>query len=352
MDNTRPAAHTVPSDIKIMQMDIPAKMFVVCAIACVIGIVLMAVTGYPVLMAVYIVLLMVCVIDVPLVLKHFMSVETASLLPMLILCFVYTPLSWFTFDGLLGCTPYLSVLYVIMIVFTYYRSVQRILLPLYSLLLAGLIAHWMITSAAKHDTTQVLNILIAYVITYTVTTVIAESVKNKNIEINRHITDLSLRDGLTNLLNRRAVDEVLQNSERAFTATGTDYALVMMDVDRFKCINDAYGHPIGDAVLQTLAQCIQSLIRTQDYAFRYGGDEFLLVLTNVDDAASARIRERIRAALRDVQGYAFSITVSVGCVLRSECRDVKDALALADKRMYEAKEEAREVALRDERAGI
>lgn len=342
MDNNRPAVHTVPSDIKIMQMDIPAKMFVACAISSAVGIALMAVTGYPVLMAIFIVLLLVCVIDVPLVMKHVMSVETASLLPMLILCFVYTPLSWFTFDGLLGCTPYLSVLYAIMIVFTYYRNVQRILLPLYSLILAGLIAHWLITSAAKQDSTQVLNILIAYLITYAVTITIAESVKNKNIEINRHITDLSLRDGLTNLLNRRAVDEVLQSTERDFAATGADYALVMMDVDRFKNINDAYGHPIGDAVLQTLAQCIQSLIRAQDYAFRYGGDEFLLVLAKVDDAASARIRERIRAALRDVQGYAFSITVSVGCVLRSECGSVQDALALADKRMYAAKEEARE----------
>ena len=209
--------------------------------------------------------------------------------------------------------------------------------------------HWFFTSAAEHDAGQVINILIAYLITFTVTTVIAEGVKNKNIEINRHITDLSLRDGLTDLLNRRAVDSILQDREHAYTA-GTDYAIVMMDVDRFKSINDTYGHPIGDAVLQTLAQCIRSMIRTQDHAFRYGGDEFMLVLANVDNTASALIQERIRAALRIVQGYAFSITVSVGYVLRSECASVQEALALADKRMYAAKEEARKEALVAERA--
>lgn len=351
MERSKPSEHNRLSDVKILQRDIPGRMFIACCIASVIGIVLMAVTGQYALMAVFIGLFVVCVVDFPLALRQHISVETASLLPMLILCFLYTPLSWFTFDGLLGCTPYLSILFAVMIVFTYYRKIQLVLLPLYSLLLAGLLVHWVITSAAEHDAGQVVNILFAYLISYTIITVIAQGVKSKNIEINRHITDLSLHDSLTGLLNRRAVDELLAGREKEFAATGTDYAVVMMDVDCFKSINDAYGHPIGDAVLQTLAQCIQSMIRSQDYAFRYGGDEFMLVLANVDHAASARIQERIRAALRNVQGYAFSITASVGYVLRSECGCAQEALALADRRMYENKEALRESAQQAEQAG-
>ena len=99
MDKDHAGTHVVPSDVRLMQMDIPMKMFVACAISSVIGIVLMAVIGHTVLMAVFIVLFFVCVIDVPLVFKRIMSVETASLIPMLILCFLYTPLSWFTFGG-------------------------------------------------------------------------------------------------------------------------------------------------------------------------------------------------------------------------------------------------------------
>lgn len=342
MDQTNPQDRQSQIDISIMQTSIPVKMFIACCLACIIGIVPMAVTGYYLLMALFIGLLLCCLIDLPLVMKRIITVETASLIPMLILCFAYTPISWFTFDGLLGCTPFLSILFSTMIVLTYYRRIQGILLPLYGLLLAGLTVHWFITWPGQRDSVQVLNILIAYIITLTVTVGIAESVKNKNIEINRHITDLSLRDSLTGLLNRRAVEAVLKGSEQEFAANGSQYAVVMMDVDRFKSINDVYGHHMGDSVLQTLAQCIQSMIRAQDYAFRYGGDEFLLVLSNVDDAVSAQIRERIRTALRNVQGYAFRITVSAGCVLRSECANVQEVLVLADQRMYASKDELRD----------
>lgn len=337
MDRKDPETSNAPNDVKIMQMNIPARMFIACSLACILGMVLMAATEHYLLMGFFIALLIVCVVDVPLVHRHIMSVETASLIPIVCLCFLYTPLSWFAFDGLMGCTPYLSILFAMMIIFAYYRRIHRLLLPLYSLMLVGLLAHWLLTSAARYDRMQMLNVLIAYVIAYTVTAAIAEGVKIKNIEINQHITNLSLRDGLTDLLNRRAVEEVLQEREQAYAVNRVDYALVMMDVDHFKTINDEYGHPIGDAVLQTLAQCIQRMIRSQDYAFRYGGDEFLLVLTNVDDVVSSQIQSRIGKALRDVHDYAFPITVSVGGVLRSECAGIAAAMALADRRMYESK---------------
>jgi len=330
------------NDFAIMQMSIPVKMLIACCLSCITGIILMAATSYYFLMAVFIGILVISLIDVPLVLSKRMSIETASLIPMLILCFVYTPISWYTFDGLLGCTPFLSILFSTMIVLSYYKRKQAVLLSLYGALLIGLTIHWFITWPGQRDSLQVLNILIAYVIALSVIVAIVESVKRKNLEIHQSITNLSLHDSLTNLLNRRAVEGVLQDQENEFSAAGTDYAVMMMDVDRFKAINDRFGHHIGDSVLQTLAQCIQRMIRTQDYAFRYGGDEFLLVLSHVDESITSQVSERIRSSLLCVQGFTFSITVSVGYALRSESASAADAVVLADKRMYQCKEESRE----------
>lgn len=342
MGRSRHTMQHQQNDFAIMQMSIPVKMLIACCLSCITGIILMAATSYYFLMAVFIGILVISLIDVPLVLSKRMSIETASLIPMLILCFVYTPISWYTFDGLLGCTPFLSILFSTMIVLTYYKKRQAILLYLYAALLLGLTIHWFITWPWQRDSIHVVNILIAYIITLTVILAILDNVKRKNIEINQNITDLSLHDGLTELLNRRAVENVLQDKELDFSTVGTNYAVMMMDVDRFKDINDSFGHHIGDSVLKTLAQCIQRMIRTQDYAFRYGGDEFLLVLSNVDEMVTSQIRERIRSSLLNVQGFTFSITISVGCSLRSECTNAAEALMLADKRMYQDKEGSRE----------
>jgi len=149
---------------------------------------------------------------------------------------------------------------------------------------------------------QIINILIAYVMTVWLIIFIAESVKRKNYETTRHITDLSMRDELTGLLNRRAIEQVLRKEESFFAKDAVEYAIVMMDIDRFKSINDIYGHNFGDSALKSLAACIQKHIRAKDYAFRFGGDEFLLVLPNVDHATVTQVCERIMTALREVQG--------------------------------------------------
>ena len=322
------------SDSVIMQFGTPVKMLIACLISCVLGILLMWITSNYLLMAVFIFILICMSITTPLVLKGKISVETACLIPTLILCFVYTPLSWYAFDGLLGCTPYLSILFFTVIILTYYRKIQAVILALYSGLMAGLTVHWFMTWSGERDLIQVINILIAYVLTVSIILFIAESVKRKNYETTRQITDLSMRDELTGLLNRRAIEQVLQRAESVFAKGGTEYAIVMMDIDRFKSINDIYGHNFGDSALKSLAACIQKNIRAKDYAFRYGGDEFLLVLPSVDQATVTQVCERIMTALREVQGYAFPITISTGHALRSEGTSPTETLNLADQRMY------------------
>ena len=331
---------TIPfrdNDSPIMQNSIPVKMLIACFFSCILGIALMAALSHYLLMVVFICITICLCITAPLFAAGKISINTACLAPMLLLCFLYTPLSWFTFDGLLGCTPYLSILYITMITLTYYRRIQIIMLSLYGALMLGLTIYWLITWAGVRDMEQISNILVAYVLTAILNVLIIEGVKRKNLEINKHITDLSLRDDLTGLLNRRAVKQVFNRLDGEFRKEGAEYAVVMMDVDKFKSINDLFGHNLGDSVLKNMAASITKSIRSEDYAFRFGGDEFLLILPHVNKETAHEICERIEVGLQNIQGYAFPLTVSKGCALRSESASSTEVLDLADQLMYESK---------------
>ena len=320
-----------------MHSSIAVKMFLACCACCVMGIILMAVTAHYLLMATFAAILLCVTVTTWLFTKHKISVEAACLAPMLILCFVYTPLSWFTYNGLMGCTPYLSILFATMITLTYYRKIQALLLTLYGALMLALTAHWLATQLKNYDAAQIFNILIAYGLTSLLILIVLESVKRKNLEINQNVTDLSLHDDLTGLYNRRASEQALGNREQAFVTDGVDYGIVMMDVDKFKSINDLYGHNLGDAVLKSIAGNLRNAIRATDYAFRYGGDEFMLILTNVDTENTSQVCRRIETSLCKAQDFSFTLTVSMGCALRSQCANSMSVVELADQRMYDVK---------------
>ena len=337
MKHKKPTITFIENDSPIIQNSIPVKMLIVCSFSCIFGIVLMAALSHYLLMAVFICITICLCITSPLFAAGKISIETACLAPMLLLCFLYTPLSWFTFDGLLGCTPYLSILFITIIVLTYYHRFQIIILSLYGILMLGLTIYWLITWPGVRNIEQISNILIAYVFTVTLNVLIIEAIKRKNLDINKHITDLSLRDDLTGLLNRRAVTQVFDKLEGKFKKEGTEYAVVMMDVNKFKSINDIYGHTLGDSVLKNMATSIKNSIRPEDYAFRFGRDEFLFLFPSVNKRTALEICERIEADLQNIQGYAFPLTVSKGCALRSESTSATETLDLADQLMYKSK---------------
>jgi diguanylate cyclase (GGDEF)-like protein len=324
-------------DSPIMQNSIPAKMLIACFLSCIFGIVLMVLLSHYLLMAVFVCILICLCITTPLFAAGKISINVACLAPMVLLCFVYTPLSWFTFDGLLGCTPYLSILFITMITLTYYNKTQILMLAFYGALMLGLTIYWLATSSDAIDMEQIINILAAYVLTATLIVSIIEGVKRRNMEINKQIMDISLRDDLTGLLNRRAIEQILGRLEGAFVNEGAEYAIIMLDVDKFKSINDLFGHNLGDSVLKNIASSIQNSIRSEDYAFRFGGDEFLIILPDVNQETANQICARIETDLREVQGYAFPLTASKGCALRSESESTTEVFDLADQRMYEAK---------------
>ena len=153
------------------------------------------------------------------------------------------------------------------------------------------------------------------------------------------LKDMANTDGLTGLLNKRYFDAVLAALERRQQR----FALFYLDLDRFKPVNDTYGHDVGDKLLQGVAKRLQGCIRSRDYAFRLGGDEFALLLVGDMDLEACRVKTyRIQEMVGtpyEINGVAISIGTSCGFALYpEECTDAAQAHLLADQRMYANKE--------------
>ncbi|MCP4900420.1 MAG: GGDEF domain-containing protein [bacterium] len=153
---------------------------------------------------------------------------------------------------------------------------------------------------------------------------------------------LSTHDSLTGLVNRRTMEERLDGEIDRARRYGTPCSLVLLDIDRFKDVNDTYGHLSGDEVLRSIAMTLRDTLRTSDTASRYGGDEFVLVLpeTTIDGATilAERIRERMAKNQISVRGKKLSITVSVGITqLRGGKRTRLELLNEADQALYACK---------------
>ena len=114
---------------------------------------------------------------------------------------------------------------------------------------------------------------------------------------NQKLQVAATTDGLTGLANRAQFDAVLAERFKAARATGAPLSLLLMDVDRFKSVNDRFGHPTGDAVLRSIAKVVRSAARPQDLAARYGGEEICLVLPDTPRSVAAAVAESIRFAL-------------------------------------------------------
>lgn len=162
------------------------------------------------------------------------------------------------------------------------------------------------------------------------------------------IRRLSLIDPLTGLLNRAGLAQTAQRRLERSRLSGRPVAVLEFDVDHFKLINDTYGHPVGDKVLGRIAALASSALRSPDVLSRYGGEEFVAVLTETPLPAAAQVAERLRAAIAsgDVSGddRRLSATVSVG-VAGSAVHgyELGALLAAADAALYEAKSAGRNV---------
>lgn len=154
---------------------------------------------------------------------------------------------------------------------------------------------------------------------------------------------LATRDQLTGLLNRREFDRILTEEEERVRRFGHPLALVMVDVDHFKSVNDTHGHPAGDAVLREVARRLATLVRSVDRVARFGGEEFALVLMQTDRTAALEVARRVCAGVEREpvlvgETLALNITVSAGvAALREDGKLGSELVAAADKALYAAK---------------
>lgn len=162
------------------------------------------------------------------------------------------------------------------------------------------------------------------------------------------LCELSLTDPLTGLANRRHFRAVLAREIEVVVRSGNPALLLMLDIDRFKAINDAHGHLAGDRVLQATARCLAACVRPQDTVARYGGEEFAIVLPDCQLNYGEAVAERIRQTVADLQievssELTLQITLSVGGAFApTKSRCTPDLwIERADNQLYQAKAQGR-----------
>lgn len=153
------------------------------------------------------------------------------------------------------------------------------------------------------------------------------------------------KDPLTGIGNRAAMTTTLYRElEKAFRHNRS-LGVIMMDIDHFKKINDKYGHAVGDFALQSLVACAEKSVRISDMMFRYGGEEFVIVLPETDETGVLRLAKRIRRRVEKLetrfQGQTIPMTVSIGITTLQETDDEKSFIARADEALYKAKRDGR-----------
>lgn len=154
------------------------------------------------------------------------------------------------------------------------------------------------------------------------------------------------RDSLTGLRNRAALDETLVREVKlAQRHDDKSLSLIVLDIDHFKGINDSYGHATGDCLIRACADIIQATIRSIDIAFRYGGEEFVIVLSDTQLKGARKVAERIRKSIMNHECHcsskAISMTASLGVTTLQPSDTEKTLFLRADKALYQAKHTGR-----------
>ena len=164
--------------------------------------------------------------------------------------------------------------------------------------------------------------------------------------MNEKLAILASTDPLTNLLNRRCFFERAEQELSRLKRNNKQAAVVIVDIDFFKVVNDKYGHPAGDAVLTVISKILKNSVRQHDLVSRFGGEEFAIFLSDVDMEKAIMLAERMRKNIAEQQviykGDIIKSTASFGLsMLTSDSQDINSVINDADKLLYEAKESGR-----------
>lgn len=167
----------------------------------------------------------------------------------------------------------------------------------------------------------------------------------RNALLYKRALETALKDPVTGINNRAALNTTIEREVNLAQRHGSAFAVIMLDIDSFKKVNDSYGHLAGDAVLRAIAECITHCVRGSDIVFRYGGEEFSVVLSNTHVDGASLLANRIRGAVERLRiqydCIEIGVTASLGVAALEHGDDGIGLLKKADQALYEAKQRGR-----------
>jgi len=152
----------------------------------------------------------------------------------------------------------------------------------------------------------------------------------------------TITDPLTKLYNRLFFDHQYKHHINKFERKNSPFSLLLFDIDDFKKINDTYGHPVGDEVLQKIAKTIKQTIRNTDFAFRVGGEEFLILFPDTNQQEALKIAKRLQKAIKNIKINGKSITISGGVGEYDKKYSSNHFLTKIDQALYQAKKSGKD----------
>lgn len=162
------------------------------------------------------------------------------------------------------------------------------------------------------------------------------------VEDNTLLARLASTDSLTGLFNRSHINSELKKEHSRFQRHNQPFGIILLDIDHFKQVNDTYGHDVGDKVLVQLSKLLEKAVRNHDYASRWGGEEFLIACTAINDNDLLPIAETIRQRVSNTDfGLASDLTISLGCAIIQPNETIDQLVKRADVALYAAKNNGR-----------
>lgn len=205
------------------------------------------------------------------------------------------------------------------------------------------IAHWkgILAHAAllTNDLGRKIGIHLALVDYFTNINHMMDSPMLVEVHVFKQTERLAMVDGLTGVFNRRYMDIVLKKEFNRCDRYGKNLSLCLIDIDNFKNINDTHGHIFGDEVLREISQLVKDVVREEDIVCRYGGEEFLVLLPETDEAGAEILAERIRMTMKGREFFTkYNITFSAGLATYPlSAMDMEGLVMAADRALYQAK---------------